>query len=59
MTFRARPSVIPNLPSVIPSALSVIPSGARNLPPSLQRKGVRGMPCQSLNCDVNDWNDGL
>ena len=23
------------------------------------RKGVKGMPYQFLNCDVNDWNDGL
>ena len=34
----------PRTPRLIPSTTSVIPSAARNLPPSLHRKGARGMP---------------
>ena len=28
-------------------------------PPFAKRKGAGGMPWQSVNCDGNDWNDGL
>ena len=28
-------------------------------PPFAKRKGAGGMPWQLVNCDGNDWNDGL